>query len=97
MKLKKINKILLVSTIVSAVASVILTVVYIIYHSKVSGVEYVELATKSILEAYDLLHFTSVIGWWCFGVWMLTLALVIPFVIIKIVTSKRKKFAENYK
>lgn len=91
MKIKKINKSLLIFSILSGIISVALTVFYVIYHIKVSGVEYIELATKSILEAYDLLHLTSVIGWWCFGMWMLTAVLVIVLVIIKVITSVKKK------
>lgn len=85
--MKKINKVLLISSILSGVVAVALTVFYIICKIKVSGAAYVELATKSILKAYDLLHTTSVIGWCCFGMWILTVILVIALVIIKAVTA----------
>lgn len=89
--MKKINKALLISSILSGVVAVALTVFYIIYKIQVSGVAYVELATKSILKAYDLLHTTSVIGWCCFGMWILTGILVIALVIIKAVTTSKNK------
>ena len=75
----------------SGVVAVALTVFYIIYKIQVSGAAYVELATKSILKAYDLLHTTSVIGWCCFGMWILTVILVIALVIIKAVTASKNK------
>lgn len=89
--MKKINKVLLISSILSGVVAVALTVFYIIYKIQVSGAAYVELATKSILKAYDLLHTTSVIGWCCFGMWILTVILVIALVIIKAVTTSKNK------
>lgn len=89
--MKKINKALLISSILSGVVAVALTVFYIIYKIQVSGADYVELATKSILKAYDLLHTTSVIGWCCFGMWILTVILVIVLVIIKAVTTSKNK------
>lgn len=89
--MKKINKVLLISSILSGVVAVALTVFYIIYKIQVSGAAYVELATKSILKAYDLLHTTSVIGWCCFGMWILTVILVIALVIIKAVTASKNK------
>lgn len=89
--MKKINKALLISSILSGVVAVALTVFYIIYKIQVSGAAYVELATKSILKAYDLLHTTSVIGWCCFGMWILTVILVIALVIIKAVTTSKNK------
>lgn len=89
--MKKINKALLISSILSGVVAVALTVFYIIYKIQVSGAAYVELATKSILKAYDLLHTTSVIGWCCFGMWILTGILVIALVIIKAVTASKNK------
>ena len=89
--MKKINKALLISSILSGVVAVALTVFYIIYKIQVSGAAYVELATKSILKAYDLLHTTSVIGWCCFGMWILTVILVIALVIIKAVTASKNK------
>lgn len=89
--MKKINKALLISSILSGVVAVALTVFYIIYKIQVSGAAYVELATKSILKAYDLLHTTSVIGWCCFGMWILTGILVIALVIIKAVTTSKIK------
>lgn len=89
--MKKINKALLISSILSGVVAVVLTVFYIIYKIQVSGAAYVELATKSILKAYDLLHTTSVIGWCCFGMWILTGILVIALVIIKAVTTSKSK------
>lgn len=89
--MKKINKALLISSILSGVVAVALTVFYIIYKIQVSGAAYVELATKSILKAYDLLHTTSVIGWGCFGMWILTGILVIALVIIKAVTTSKNK------
>ncbi len=89
--MKKINKALLISSILSGVVAVALTVFYIIYKIQVSGAAYVELATKSILKAYDLLHTTSVIGWCCFGMWILTVILAIALVIIKAVTTSKNK------
>lgn len=89
--MKKINKALLISSILLGVVAVALTVFYIIYKIQVSGAAYVELATKSILKAYDLLHTTSVIGWCCFGMWILTGILVIALVIIKAVTTSKNK------
>lgn len=89
--MKKINKALLVSSILSGVVAMALTVFYIIYKIQVSGAAYVELATKSILKAYDLLHTTSVIGWCCFGMWILTGILAIALVIIKAVTASKNK------
>lgn len=89
--MKKINKALLISSILSGVVAVALTVFYIIYKIQVSGAAYVELATKSILKAYDLLHTTSVIGWCCFGMWILTGILAIALVIIKAVTASKNK------
>lgn len=89
--MKKINKALLISSILSGVVAVALTVFYIIYKIQVSGAAYVELATKSILKAYDLLHTTSVIGWCCFGMWILTVILAIALVIIKAVTASKNK------
>lgn len=89
--MKKINKALLISSILSGVVAVALTVFYIIYKIQVSGAAYVELATKSILKAYDLLHTISVIGWCCFGMWILTVILAIALVIIKAVTTSKNK------
>lgn len=93
--MKKINKALLISSILSGVVAVALTVFYIIYKIQVSGAAYVELATKSILKAYDLLHTTSVIGWCCFGMWILTGILVIALVIIKAVTASKIKIRHS--
>ena len=60
---KKLSIIFLILSIASLAGAITTTVMYFINKSKVNGVEFIEIASKSIKEAKELMDKTSMLGW----------------------------------
>ena len=88
---KKLSLMFLILSIASLAGTIITTVMYFINKSKVNGIEFLEIASKSIREAKELMDKTSMLGWTSIILGSVTFVLVVVTVIFFILWGKEKK------
>lgn len=88
---KKLSLMFLILSIASLAGTITTTVMYFINKSKVNGIEFLEIASKSIREAKELMDKTSMLGWASIILGGVTLVLVIVTIIFFILWGREKK------
>ena len=81
----------LILSIASLAGTITTTVMYFINKSKVNGIEFLEIASKSIREAKELMDKTSMLGWASIILGGVTLVLVIVTIIFFVLWGREKK------
>ncbi len=90
--MKKKLSIILAALSAAFLAGTITTMVlYFINNSKVNGIEFIELAAKSVMEAKELLDYTSTLGWVTVILAILTVLLIAGTVVMFVLRGKEKK------
>ena len=88
---KKLSLMFLILSIASLAGTITATVMYFINKSKVNGIEFLEIASKSIREAKELMDKTSMLGWTSIILGSVTFVLVVVTIIFFILWGKEKK------
>lgn len=94
---KKLSLIFLVLSIASLAGTITTSVMYFINNSKVNGVEFIEIASKSIRDAKDLMDKTSMLGWMAIILGTMTLIFVVITIIMFILRGREKKMQTSMK
>ena len=71
--------------------SIVTSIFYFINKSKVSGASFIKLASESIIDAYDLMKFTSALGWITIALIAITIILIIITVVMAVVKKNTNK------
>ncbi len=88
---KKISFLLLGLSIASLIGTIVTMVIYFINKSKVNGIEFLEIASKSVRDAKEMLDFTSTMGWVTIILSIFTVVLIGGTVVMFILRGKEKK------
>ena len=88
---KKLSIIFLILSIASLAGAITTTVMYFINKSKVNGVEFIEIASKSIKEAKELMDKTSMLGWMSIILGSLALIFTVITIIFFMLRGREKK------
>ena len=88
---KKLSLMFLILSIASLAGTITTAVMYFINKSKVNGIEFLEIASKSIREAKELMDKTSMLGWASIILGSVTFVLVVVTIIFFILWGKEKK------
>ena len=88
---KKLSLMFLILSIASLAGTITTAVMYFINKSKVNGIEFLEIASKSIREAKELMDKTSMLGWTSIILGSVTFVLVVVTIIFFILWGKEKK------
>lgn len=88
---KKLSLILTVLSVLFLTGTITTMVLYFINNSKVNDIEFIELALKSVMEAKELLDYTSMLGWLTIILAILTVILIAGTVVMYLLTRKEKK------
>ena len=88
---KKLSIIFLILSIASLAGAITTTVMYFINKSKVNGVEFIEIASKSIKEAKELMDKTSMLGWMSIILGSLALIFTAVTIIFFMLRGREKK------
>lgn len=88
---KKLRLMFLVLSIASLAGAITTTVMYFINKSKVNGVEFIEIATRSIKEAKELMDKTSMLGWMSIILGSLALIFIVITIILYMLRGREKK------
>lgn len=88
---KKLSLILTVLSVLFLAGTITTMVLYFINNSKVNDIEFIELALKSVMEAKELLDYTSMLGWLTIILAILTVILIAGTVVMYLLTRKEKK------
>lgn len=88
---KKLSIMLLILSIASLGGTITTMVLYFINNSKVNGIEFIEVAARSVKEAKELMDYTSTLGWMTIILAIVTLLLIAATTVLFILRGKEKK------
>lgn len=88
---KKLSLMFLILSIASLAGTITTTVMYFISKSKVNGIEFIEIASKSIREAKELMDKTSMLGKMSIILGAITLVFTVATIIFFVLRGIEKK------
>lgn len=88
---KKLSLWLTILSVALLAGTITTMVLYFIANSEVNGIEFIELAAKSVVEAKEMLDYTSTMGWITVVLAILTVLSIAATVVIFVLRGKEKK------
>jgi len=88
---KKLSLLCLGLSVLSLAGTIVSMIFYFINNAKINGIDFIEIANKSVWEAKELLDHTSNLGWLTVILAIVTGVLIIATVLMFILAARDKK------